>query len=565
MRMPNPINSAILEIEGIITSAVTKLMEDGELPKIDLPEFKVEVPNDRTHGDFAVNVAMVCARNFKMAPRKIADMIISAAELTGTNFDKIDVAGPGFINLTLNPKWFGEVVSTVVRNGADYGRTDLGEGKRMLVEFVSANPTGPMHIGNARGGAMGDCLAGVLSLAGYDVDREFYINDAGNQIERFATSLEVRYLQIYKGDSVEMPEDAYMGDDIKEHAQNFSEEYGDKFVECDSKTRRDALTEYALPININLLEEHLRKYRIEYDCWFKESILHENGEVDRVIEILKEKGYTYEKEGALWFKATEFGLDKDYVLVRANGLVTYVVPDIAYHYNKLVVRGYDKAINILGADHHGYSARLKAAIKALGIDDSRLDIVLMQMVRLMRDGELIKASKRTGKSITLSTLLEEVPIDAARFFFNMREANTHFDFDLGLAVEESSNNPVYYVQYAHARICSIISALESEGIKAGELSSDELAILTANEERELIRHLAMLPNEVNESAKSYDPSRITRYLLELATLFHKFYTACRVKVEDENLMNARLQLIIATKSVINNLLTMMKIDAPESM
>ncbi|NMA80238.1 MAG: arginine--tRNA ligase [Clostridiales bacterium] len=563
--MSNPINSSILEIEGIITTAVERLMENGDLPQIDLPEFKVEIPNDRTHGDFAVNIAMICAREFKMAPRKIAEMIIATADLDGSNFDKIDVAGPGFINLTLNPRWFGEVIATVIENGREYGKTNLGQGKRVLVEFVSANPTGPMHIGNARGGAMGDCLAGVLSLAGYDVDREFYINDAGNQIERFATSLEVRYLQIYKGDSIQMPEDAYMGDDIKEHAQNFSKQFGDKFVESDSETRRNALIEYALPININQLQEHLRKYRIEYDCWFKESILHENGEVDRVIKLLKEKGYTYEKEDALWFKATEFGLDKDYVLVRSNGLVTYVVPDIAYHYNKLVVRGYDKAINILGADHHGYSARLKAAIKALGIDDNRLDIVLMQMVRLMRDGELVKASKRTGKSITLSTLLEEVPIDAARFFFNMREANTHFDFDLGLAVEESSNNPVYYVQYAHARICSIISALDSEGIKARELSPSQLSILTMEEERELIRHIAMLPSEVDESAKAYDPSRITRYLLELATLFHKFYTACRVKVDDEDLMSARLQLIVATRAVIENLLTMMKIDAPESM
>ena len=338
--------------------------------------------------------------------------------------------------------------------GENYGRSDYGKGKRVLVEFVSANPTGPMHIGNARGGAIGDCLAAVLDWAGYDVQREFYVNDAGNQIEKFATSLEVRYLQHYDP-AVELPEDAYKGVDIVEHAENFIKEYGDRYVNAPAEERRKALVDYALPKNIAGLERDLGAYRIQYDRWFKESSLHEDGSVQRVIDALKEKGVTYEQDGALWFKASAFGNDKDIVLVRANGIPTYIVPDIAYHYNKLVTRGYDKAVDVLGADHHGYVPRMKAALTALGLDANRLDCVIMQMVRLVRDGETIKLSKRSGKAITLNTLLEEVPIDAARFFFNLREPNSHFDFDLELAASTSNENPVYYVQYAHARICSI--------------------------------------------------------------------------------------------------------------
>ena len=434
----------------------------------------------------------------------------------------------------------------------------------MLVEFVSANPTGPMHIGNARGGAIGDCLASVLDSAGYYVQREFYINDAGNQIEKFATSLEVRYLQLC-GKEIEMPEDAYHGADITEHAKAFYKINGDKYADTESKERRDALVGYALPKNIDGLERDLKKYRIVYDKWFRESSLHNDGSVQKVINTLKEKGVTYEQDGALWFKASEFGNDKDIVLVRANGLPTYIVPDIAYHYNKLVTRGYDKAIDVLGADHHGYVPRMKAALTALGLDADRLDAVIMQMVRLVRDGETIKLSKRSGKAITLNTLLEEVPIDAARFFFNLREPNSHFDFDLELAAKQSSENPVYYVQYAHARICSILNKAKEQGFEMTIPSVEELNALNSSEERELISHLANLTDEIISAAKGYDPAKITHYVVELATLFHKFYNAQRVMVDDKKLMNARLYLCTAVKSTIKNILTMLKIDAPESM
>ena len=411
---------------------------------------------------------------------------------------------------------------------------------------------------------MGDCLAAVMEAAGYYTEREFYINDAGNQINKFGISLDLRYLQLYK-EGIEMPEDSYHGEDIIAHAKAFAEIHGDSFVEKDEAERRKALVEFALPKNIKGLEEDLGKYRITYDTWFKESTLHNNGETARIIELLKESGYTYTQEDALWFKATEFGCDKDFVLVRANGVPTYVVPDIAYHYNKLVTRGFDKAIDILGADHHGYVPRLKGALTALGVDASRLDVVLMQMVRLVRDGEVIKASKRSGKAITLVTLLEEVPIDAARFFFNLREPNTHFDFDLDLAVNESNSNPVYYVQYAHARICSIIRNLEAEGIEMKKTSAETLSKLSAKEERELIIHLSALTDEIVSSAKAYDPAKITHYVEELATKFHKFYSVCRVKGEDEDIMQARLTLCHATATVIKNVLSLMKIDAPEKM
>ena len=435
---------------------------------------------------------------------------------------------------------------------------------RILVEFVSANPTGPMHIGNARGGALGDCLASVLQTAGYDVEREFYVNDAGNQIEKFKTSLEVRYLQIYDN-TIEMPEDAYQGADITAHAEAFNKLYGDKYVNVPSQERKQALCDYALPINIANLKKDLQKYRIEYDNWFLESSLHNSGAVKDIIEKLKASGHTYYQDDALWFKTTDFGDDKDRVLLRANGVPTYLVPDIAYHYNKLVTRGFDTAIDILGADHHGYIPRIKASMEALGVDSNRLDIIIMQMVRLIKDGDVYKLSKRSGKAVTLSTLIEEVPVDAARFLFNMREANTQMDFDIDLAVTEDSQNPVYYVQYAHARICSIIKALESDGITPRECTDEELALLSAPEEKELINHLAGYTNEIIAAAKDYDPTKVTRYVLQLAALFHKFYNACRVKGDNESLTQARLNLCIAAKIVIKNVLTMLKINAPESM
>ena len=554
-----------IELKNIIEQAVKKAVSNGALPEAEMPQFNIEKPANKDNGDYSTNVAMAGARAFKNAPRMIADAIASCIDLDGTAFERVEIAGPGFMNFFLSQQFYSNVLKDVFSCGKDYGKSDYGQGKRVLVEFVSANPTGPMHIGNARGGAIGDCLASVLDWAGFSVNREFYVNDAGNQIEKFATSLEVRYLQHYDP-SVELPEDAYHGQDIVEHAENFIKEYGDKYVNADSKERRKALVDFALPKNIAGLERDLGRYRITYDKWFRESTLHNDGSVQRVIDALKEKGVTYEQDGALWFKASEYGNDKDIVLVRANGLPTYIVPDIAYHYNKLVTRGYDKAIDVLGADHHGYVPRMKAALTALGLDASRLDCVIMQMVRLVREGETIKLSKRSGKAITLNTLIDEVPLDAARFFFNLREPNSHFDFDLELAAKQSSENPVYYVQYAHARICSIIKKAQEQGVELKTPSDDELALLNSKEEKDLIRHLSLLTDEIVSAAKSYDPAKITHYVIELATLFHKFYNAQRVMLDDnEGLMQARLFLCKAVKDTIYNILTMLKITAPEVM
>ncbi|MBQ8906781.1 MAG: arginine--tRNA ligase [Ruminococcus sp.] len=562
--MANLIRQASDSLREILLDALGRLVADGKVPAEPIGDFVIEIPADKSHGDFASNLAMQCAKPFRMNPRAIASLIAEEVVLDGSYFDRAEIAGPGFLNFFLGRKWFSDVVTAVLTEKETYGRTTTGNGQRVLVEFVSANPTGPMHVGNARGGAIGDCLASILDWAGYEVEREFYINDAGNQIEKFATSLEVRYLQQYQ-EGVELPEDAYQGMDIVEHAQAFAAEYGDRFVNADKQERRDALVAFALPKNIAALETDLGKYRIQYNTWFRESTLHENGSVQEIIKKLTDSGHTYEQDGAIWFKATEFGADKDFVLVRSNGIPTYVVPDIAYHYNKLVTRGFDKAIDVLGADHHGYLPRLKAALTALGVNADKLDFVLMQMVFVMRNGKVAKLSKRSGKAITLVTLLEEIPIDAARFFFNLREANSHFEFDLDLAVEQSSTNPVYYVQYAHARICSLLANLASEGVTPGEPTAEALALLCAPQEVELIRYIAALPNEIDGGAKNYDPSRITKYTIELATLFHKFYDACSVKNAEPELRAARLCLCKAVQQTLSNALTLLNITCPEKM
>lgn len=551
-------------LRNIIENAIKSAIACGDLIEADIPDFIIEKPANKANGDFSSNAAMAGARAFKKAPRMIAEAIVSKIDLADTLFEKVEIAGPGFLNFYLSQRYYAEILKDIFACGDDYGKSDFGQGKRVLVEFVSANPTGPMHIGNARGGAIGDCLASVLDWAGYEVNREFYVNDAGNQIEKFATSLEIRYLQHFD-DSIEMPEDAYHGADIVNHAESYIAEFGDRLVNVPSEERRKALVDYALPKNIAGLERDLGRYRITYDKWFRESTLHNDGSVNEVINALKEKGVTYEQDGALWFKASEFGNDKDIVLIRANGLPTYIVPDIAYHYNKLVTRGYDKAIDVLGADHHGYVPRMKAALTALGLDADRLDIVIMQMVRLVRDGETIKLSKRSGKAITLNTLIDEVPLDAARFFFNLREPNSHFDFDLELAAKQSSENPVYYVQYAHARICSIIRKALEQGVELRTPTDDELLLLNSEEEKDLIRHLSALTDEIISAAKAYDPAKITHYVIELATLFHKFYNAQRVMVDDKSLMQARLYLCTAVKDTIKNILTMLKITTPEVM
>lgn len=552
------------QLGEIALAALKKAIAAGALPEAQLLPFHVEIPADRKNGDYSTNIAMAHARAFRMPPIKIAQAILENISLENSYFASCEAAGAGFLNFRLAPAYYADILMDIDATGESYGHSDLFAGKSALVEFVSANPTGPMHVGNARGGAIGDCLAELLSWAGYRTEREFYINDGGNQIEKFGLSLDIRYRQ-YFGDPVEMPEDSYHGQDIIDHATAFAEKYGDKYMGVSEEERRKALVDYALPLNIAGLERDLKKYKITYDTWFRESTLHNTGAAKAVVEQLTAGGYTYEQDGALWFKAEQFGCEKDFVLRRSNGFFTYIVPDIAYHYNKLCIRNFDLAVDVLGADHHGYVPRLKAALAALGVDAERLQIVLMQMVNLVQNGETVKLSKRSGKAITLVTLLEEMPIDAARFFFNLREPNTHCDIDLELAVSESSQNPVYYCQYAHARICSIFRKLAEKGVVFTGCTARQAALLSSEEEKELIRHLSGLPQETEAAAKALDPSRMTRYAVELATLFHKFYNACRVETDDADLTAARLFLCKCTNRVLENVLGLLKVDAPEKM
>ena len=558
------------KISSVIITAFDRALKSGRLPNAELPMqlekmIRLEVPKDKQHGDFACNIAMMLAKTLHSNPRVIADAIAEGID-TDADIARVEVAGAGFINFYLTSNWLYETMHQVEEQGDDYGRIDIGKGKKVMVEFVSANPTGPMHMGNARGGALGDCLAAVLEYAGYDVTREFYINDAGNQIEKFGNSLNARYIQQLKGeDAIEFPEDGYHGDDITEHAKAFIDLYGDKYLEAEEDERKAALIDYALEKNITALREDLEKYRIVYDVWFRESTLHESGAVQSSIDLLKKNSYTYEEDGAVWLNCEKMGLEKNEVLVRKNGIPTYFAVDIAYHMNKLITRGYDWAINIWGADHHGHVARMKKALDAVGADGSRLDIVLMQLVRLMKDGEVVRMSKRTGKAITMSDLLEDISVDAARFFFNMRSAGSHLDFDLGLAAEQSNNNPVFYVQYAHARICSILRIMEDEGVRVLPYAEIKPELLKKEEELELLKKISDLPGEIEGAAKALEPARLTRYVMDLAAAFHTFYTACRVKVEDRDLMEARLKLIDCTRSVLRNVLAMLKITAPEKM
>ena len=553
------------ELIKIIEKALCAAMETGELDKVEEYEINIEEPRDKTNGDYSTNIAMLLTRTLRKPPRVIADAIVKNIEIGG-KISKCEVAGAGFINFYLDDSWLYPVIGAVEKAQGDYGKSDMGKGQKYMVEFVSANPTGPMHMGNARGGALGDCLAELLSWAGYDVTREFYINDAGNQIEKFANSLNARYLQIYLGeDKVEFPEDGNQGGDIKDHAKAFADINGDKYVNASEQERKDALVAYALEINIDALKSDLEKYRINYDVWFRESELHNSGAVKEVIELFKKSGHTYELDGALWFKATDFGEEKDDVLVRANGIPTYFAADVAYHRNKIVERKFDKAIDIWGADHYGHVARMKKALGAIGIDSEKLDVIIMQLVRLTQDGEIVRMSKRTGKAVTLSDLLEDTSVDAARFFFNMRQADSHMVFDLDLAVAQTSENPVYYVQYAHARMCSIISLLKEEGISVKKADELDLTLLKEEQEKELLKKLCDLPEEIKAAALIYEPSRLTRYCIDLASLFHAFYNSCHVRQENRALMEARLKLVDTVRIVLKNVLSMLSIDAPERM
>ena len=579
----NPRKTALDAARDLLTKAACAAMDAGALPKTDLPDFIVEIPADTKNGDVAANLAMVGARAFHKAPRQIAEAVVAALDLNGSLFARVEIAGPGFINFFLGDGWFTSVLRAACA-GQDYGRTDAGKGKKYNVEFVSANPTGPMHMGNARGGALGDCLAACLDWAGYDVTREFYINDAGNQIQKFGKSLAIRYLQLYKGEEAcPLPEECYQGADIIERAKEFAAVHGDSYVNADFEELKEAITADALPKNIAGLQRDLGKYRIEYDVWFHESTLHESGAVNDIVQLLLDKGACYKAEdGAIMYKSAQYSSKygvankkktddgteeeaKDEVLVRANGIPTYFAADIAYHYNKLAVRGFDKAIDVWGADHHGHVARMKGAMDAIGLDGDRLDVVLMQMVNLIRDGKPVRMSKRTGKAITLTDLLDEVPIDSARFFFNQRESSSTLDFDLDLAVKNDSDNPVYYVQYAHARICSILKKLEQEGVTFRGSDTVDASVLTDPAEQSLLRLIAAFPAEIAAAAEKYDPARITRYTIDVASAFHRFYGACRILGAEDAVQQARIALCLGVRDVLRNALTMFKINVPESM
>ena len=581
--MANLIQSAKAQVSQLTAQAYEAAVAAGALPAGVELKGSVEIPKDPQNGDYASSVAMAGAKAMKMAPRAIAQALVDHMDLAGTIFSSVEIAGPGFMNFRLGGKWFADTVSGIETAGEKYGENDTLAGRKYMVEFVSANPTGPMHMGNARGGVLGDTLASVLQKSGADVWREFYVNDAGNQIEKFAKSLEARYFQIIKGeDAVEFPEDGYHGDDIRELAQAFYENEGDKYLDCDEKTRHDALAQFGLSVNIPKMKADLARYGIQYDQWFFESSLHDSGYVADTVQALTDRGYTYEKDGALWLKTSDIlaaqlrqegksdeaieklGL-KDDVLRRANGFYTYFAADIAYHRNKFAVRGFDKVINIWGADHHGHVARLKGAMDALGLDGQhRLDIVLMQLVKLVRDGETVRMSKRTGKAISLTDLLDEIPVDACRWFFNAKP-ETQMEFDLGLAVREDSENPVYYVQYAYARICTLVKALAAEGYTVPAAAEADLSVLIADEEKALIKQLAQYPAVVQLAARDYDPSFINRYLVELAAAFHKFYNACRIKGEAENVLLARLKLADTARAVLKNGMTLIGCSAPEKM
>ena len=579
----NMIQNAKDQVLDLTVAAYGKAAAQGLLPEDVAVTPSVEIPKDTANGDYTTTFCLAAAKALKKNPRQVAQILMDHMDLAGSYFTSVEMAGPGFLNFRLGDKWFRDTVACVEREGADYGCNDTLKGQKIMVEFVSANPTGPMHMGNARGGVLGDTLASVLQKSGANVWREFYVNDAGNQIEKFAKSLEARYLQIIKGeDAVEFPEDGYHGDDIRELARAFYEKEGDKYLDCDEKTRHDALARFGLDNNIPKMQRDLARYGIQYDQWFFESSLHDSGYVADTVQALTDRGYTYEKDGALWLKTSDIlaaqlrqegksdeaieklGL-KDDVLRRANGFYTYFAADIAYHRNKFAVRGFDKVINIWGADHHGHVARLKGAMDALGLDGQhRLDIVLMQLVKLVRDGETVRMSKRTGKAISLTDLLDEIPVDACRWFFNAKP-ETQMEFDLGLAVREDSENPVYYVQYAYARICTLVKALAAEGYTVPAAAEADLSVLTADEEKALIKQLAQYPAVVQLAARDYDPSFINRYLVELAAAFHKFYNACRIKGEAENVLLARLKLADTARAVLKNGMTLIGCSAPEKM
>ena len=565
--MSNLIETAKNQIQSLLDTACARAVEKGQLPAGAVLTGSVDIPKDTKNGDYAANHAMAGAKALHMAPRKIAEALQANLELSGSLFDRMEIAGPGFLNFFLGSKWYGDVLAAVETEGEDYGRSDEYHGEKVMVEFVSANPTGPMTIGNARGGVLGDALANVLSRAGCNVWREFYVNDAGNQVDLFGKSIEARYLQLILGeDAVEFPDNGYHGDDIRDLARRIYERDGDKYVDMPSPERCQAFVEFGLPYNIELMRRHLDRYRVRFDQWFLESDLHKSGYVAETVQLLTDAGHTYEKDGAIWLKNTAFGADKDEVLRRANGFYTYYAVDIAYHRNKFNVRGFDRVIDVWGADHHGHAIRFAASMTApeLGLEGKKLDFLIMQMVRLTRNGETVKVSKRTGKALTLNDLMDEIGVDACRFFFNAKP-DTHLEFDLDLAVRQDSENPVYYVQYAHARICSLLANLAAEGCSVPAAADIDAALLSTEQEKELIKQISLLPEEICLAARAYDPSRINRYVTELAARFHRFYAACRLRGEAPEVLSARLKLADTARRVLAIGLGIIGVSAPEKM
>lgn len=543
-----------------VLAACQKGIDSGSLPDVELPDFVIETPKDEQHGDFSTNLAMQLARSMHKNPRQIAEVLKEGLNSEGS-LDHVEIAGPGFINFYLKPDWLLPVIEAIHSEDLHYGESDAGGGEKVQVEFVSANPTGLLHMGNARGGALGDCLAAVLNAAGYDCDKEYYINDAGNQVNNLAISVEARYFELLGIDGYEIPEDGYHGQDIAVTAQHLIDRDGRKYVDMDRDQRLAVMKRFALDEKIGAIRQGLERFGVNYDNWFSEQSLHDSGAVKEVIEILRDRGHIYEKDGALWLRATDWGQEKDEVLVRSNGTPTYFAADIAYHRNKFE-RGYKRLINIWGADHHGHVARLKGAMTALGYPGDDITVILMQLVRLYRGGELVKMSKRSGQYVTLEELIDEVGKDAARFFFAMRNPDSALDFNLDLAKEQSANNPVYYVQYAHARICSILSIADIDVPKA---SKCDLTLLSSHEERTLIRKLADYTQVVADAAAELAPYHLAGYARDLATAFHSFYNSSKVLTDDADLKKARLVLVDATRITLRNVLMLLGLDAPERM
>jgi arginyl-tRNA synthetase len=558
----NPIRKLQEGLNQMIIVALEKAKIQGQLNYQQIPEFVIEVPKDSGHGDFACNVAMLLARQARMAPRQIAEIIISHIDLQAEEvLEKIEVAGAGFINFFLNNHWLYDIPEMVVRMGERFGDNPRVN-KKVQVEFVSANPTGNLHMGNARGGALGDTLANVLVRAGFDVEREFYINDCGNQIEVFSQSLEARYLQLM-GQDVAFPENGYAGQDVVDTVKNIIRDFKDRLLTMSSEERRQEMVDYALQEKLRYIKSTMNDFGIHYDVWFSEKKLHEAGKIEEIINYLQDHDYIYEHEGARWFKTTLFGDEKDEVLVRANGLPTYFAADIAYHKDKFE-RGFDWVINVWGADHHGHVARMKGAMQAIGYDPKRLDIVLMQLVRLYRGGQIVRMSKRTGTTVSLDELIEEVGKDAARFFFVMRSPESHLDFDMELAKQQSQENPVYYVQYAHARIMSIFRQARAAGVEIPQPEQVDYTRL-GEEELQIVRKIADFPEEIAIAARNLAPHRIARYVLDLAGLFHSFYNHQRVLNEDKALQDARLILMESVRITLKNALDILGVSAPEQM